>query len=331
MKNITTFSDMNKSQKELWIRIRETHNILNFYKYKFFHHKKIESVFYNEKIQATKNTLATKKINMTSTMFENTFVQAFAELSRAQDFHNRNNSKRSLSYADMKPENFKTSFFHSRISEPMRSYVKILYDVSLYSNNIVNGFLLNVQHRLRNCTIIQKSEFDIEHIYICDFKKTKTMLVPSNPSEYLVLCNFISDIIMNTDLLSFSAIKHGKRIKQKTHFSNDTMQKNLRTAVNDSNHSALGKFAATLVWILYTKQMSVVQNASMLRTGMSYCNGFNLESRILKSNPSKKLPKTQITQPTVREIFELEEEKTPKNPEKIENENVPDSWEDLDI
>ena len=34
MKNITTFSDMNKSQKELWIRIRETHNILNFYKYK---------------------------------------------------------------------------------------------------------------------------------------------------------------------------------------------------------------------------------------------------------------------------------------------------------
>ena len=265
---------------------------------------------------------------MASMTFENAFVQGFAELSRAMDFHNRNKSRNPLSYADMKPEHFKSSFFHSRLSDPMKSYIKILYDVSLYGNNIVNGFLLNALHRLRNCKIIQKSEFDIEHVYICDFKKTKTMLVPSDTTQYITLYNFVSAIIMDTDLLAFSSIKHGKRIKQKTHFSNDTMQNTLRRAINEGNEVVIGKFAATLVWILYTKQMNVVQNASMLRTGMSYCNGFNNESRILRTDPSKKVPTPPpvLEQPTPAEKIEEQ-----RKPEKIQNENIPDSWEDLEF
>ncbi len=261
--------------------------------------------------------------------FENAFVQGFSELSRAQDYHNRNNSKRTLSYADMKPENFKTSFFHARLSDAMRSYIKTLYDVSLYGNNIVNGFFRNAQHQLSNCSVIQKSEYDIEHVYICDFKKTKTMLVPSDTSQYVILNNFISAVIMDTELLAFSSIKHGKRIKQKTHFSNDTMQNTLRRAINDGNELILGKFAATLVWILYNRQMSVVQNASMLRTGMSYCNGFNNESRILRTNPSKKVP---IALPTVlEEPAPAEKIEETRKSEIIQNNNVTDSWEDLEF
>ncbi len=265
---------------------------------------------------------------MASMTFETAFVQGFSELSRAQDYHNRNNSKRSLSYADMKPENFKTSFFHGRLSDAMRSYIKILYDVSLYGNNIVNGFFRNAHHQLSNCSVIQKSEYDIEHVYICDFKKTKTMLVPSDTSQYVILNNFISAVIMDTDLLAFNSIKHGKRIKQKTHYSNDTMQNTLRRAINDGNELVLGKFAATLVWILFNKQMSVVQNASMLRTGMSYCNGFNNESRILRTNPSKKVP-TPL--PTIQEQPKTEKIEEERKPEKIQNENIPDSWEDLEF
>ena len=156
------------------------------------------------------------------------------------------------------------------------------------------------------------------------------MLVPTNTSEYLVLYNFVSAVITDTELLSFSSIKHGKRIKQKTHYSNDTMQNTLRKAVNDCNESVLGKFAATLVWILYTKQMSVVQNASMLRTGMSYCNGFNNESRILRTLPPKKVTPVVVNVPQVEVA---EEPVVPKPPEKLQNEDdiIPESWEDLDI
>ena len=121
-----------------------------------------------------------------TTTFENAFVQGFAELSRAMAFHNRNNSKKSLSYDTLKPENFKSSFFHGRLPEDMKSYIKIIYDASLYGNNIVSGFLVNVNHRLHNCQIVQKSAYDIEHVYICDFKKTKTMMnfPTSLTSEY---------------------------------------------------------------------------------------------------------------------------------------------------
>ena len=268
---------------------------------------------------------------MTSITFENAFVEAYAELSRAQAFHNRNNTKRNLSYGDMKPENFKSSFFHSRISESLRSYIKILYDASLYGNNIVNGFLRNVESALHNCSVVHNSEYDIERVYICDFKKTKTMIVPSNLSEYIILNNFVTSVIMDTELLSFSSIKHGKRIKQKTHFSNDTMQKNLRKAISDGNEVIIGKFAATLIWILHTKQMNIVQNASMLRTGMSYCNGFNNESRILRTKPAPKKKAEQVQQPEHTEEIQLEEKPQTKKVEKIENENVPDCWEDLDL
>ena len=257
--------------------------------------------------------------------FETAYVQAFGELSRAQEFHNRNNSKRNLSYADMKPETFKSSFFHSRISESLRSYIKVLYDASLYGNNIVNGFMRNVEHALGNCSVVQNSEYDIERVYICDLKKTKTMIVPLDTSEYIVLNDFVTAVIMDTKLLSFSSIKHGKRIKQETHYSNDALQGTLRKAITDGNETVIGKFAGTLMWILCTKQMSVVQNASMLRTGMSYCNVFTNESRLIRTKPVKKAVITQ------REAEEVTREPEETKPEKIENENVPDCWEDLEL
>ena len=154
------------------------------------------------------------------------------------------------------------------------------------------------------------------------------MLVPSDTTQYITLYNFVSAIIMDTDLLAFSSIKHGKRIKQKTHFSNDTMLNTLRRAINDGNEVVIGKFASALVWILYTKQMNVVQNASMLRTGMSYCNGFNNESRILRTNPSKKVP---TSPPIIQEQPKTEKIEEHRKPEKIQNENIPDSWEDLEF
>ena len=98
--------------------------------------------------------------------FEDAYVQAFAELTKAQQFHNKNNSRHKLSYNTMKPENFKTSFFYSRLSEPMRSYIKIMYDISLYGNNIISGFFRNVEERLHNCSVICNSQFDIELIIL---------------------------------------------------------------------------------------------------------------------------------------------------------------------
>tara|TARA_B100000963_G_C22635213_1_gene677236 strand:+ start:652 stop:1446 length:795 start_codon:yes stop_codon:yes gene_type:complete len=262
--------------------------------------------------------------------FEDAYVQAFAELTKAQQFHNKNNSRHKLNYNTMKPENFKTSFFYSRLSEPMRSYIKIMYDISLYGNNIISGFFRNVQERLHNCSVICNSQFDIERVYICDFKKTKTMLVPSDISQYVTLNNFIMSIIMDTELLSFASINQCKRMKQKTHYSNDTLLNTLRKAVDNGNEIVLGKFSAALVWILHSKDMNVVQNASMLGTGMSYCNGFNNESRIVRSNPLLKKEKTHTTIMYKEPEREIETENITEKLQK-EDAYVPDSWEDFEL
>ncbi|MEC8506916.1 MAG: hypothetical protein VXZ53_08040, partial [Planctomycetota bacterium] len=82
---------------------------------------------------------------MTANTFETAYMSAFAELSRAREYHERNNRRRELCFHDISPENFAKTFFHGRLPEASRNFVKLIYDAGLPGDNIVVGLLRSAQ------------------------------------------------------------------------------------------------------------------------------------------------------------------------------------------
>ena len=104
----------------------------------------------------------------------------------------------------------------------------------------------------------------------------------------------------------------------------DSTLNNLRRAISSGNEALIGRFAATLVWILHSRNMTIVQTSSMLRTGLSISNNTSFSSRLLKSLPAAKPVPIVPVAPVVE---------TPQEPTKLQAEDldVPDDWEDVDL
>lgn len=258
---------------------------------------------------------------MTTNTFETAYMCAFAELSRAREYHERNNRRRELCFHDISPENFAKTFFHGRLPEASRNFVKLIYDAGLPGDNIVVGLLRSAQAHLKIGKILKDG--DVELAYICDFKKTKTMFVPTDTENYLKLFHYVC-ALCESHLLSHEFVKQHKRLKQKTHMQGDSTLNNLRRAISSGNEALIGRFAATLVWILHSRNMTIVQTSSMLRTGLSISNNTSFSSRLLKSLPAAKPVPIAPVAPVAEK---------PQEPTKLQAEDheVPDDWEDVDL
>lgn len=258
---------------------------------------------------------------MTTTTFESAYMCAFAELNRAREYHERNNRRRELCFHDIKPENFNRTFFHGRLPETSRNFVKLIYDAGMPGDNIVVGLLRSAQAELKIGKVLKDG--DVELAYICDFKKTKTMFVPTNTENYLKLFHYVC-ALCDSHLLSNEFVKQHKRLKQKTHMQGDTTLNNLRRAISSGNEALIGRFAATLVWILHSRNMTIIQTTSMLRTGLSVSTNTSFASRLLKSLPATKPTHVIPVAPPVEQQV---------NTIKLQSEDheVPDSWEDIDL
>jgi len=257
---------------------------------------------------------------MSAKTFESTYMCAFAELSRAREYHEKNNRRRELCFHDLKPENFNKTFFYGRLPETSRNFVKLIYDAGLPGNNIVDGLMKSAQSILKIGKVIRDG--DVELAYICDFKKTKTMFVPKDPENFVKLFHYVC-ALCESHLLSHEYVKLHKRLKQKTHVQGDGALNNLRRAIASGNEALIGRFAATLVWILHSRNMTMVQTSTMLRTGLSISNNTSFASRLLKALPVTKPTHVKPVAPPVQIL----------QPVKLQAEDheVPDSWEDIDL
>lgn len=250
-------------------------------------------------------------------------MSAFTELSRAREYHEKNNRRRELCFHDLKPENFNKTFFHRQLPEASRNFVKLIYDASLPGNNIVDGLMKSAQNLLQIGKVLQDG--DVEVAYICDFKKTKTMFVPIDSDHFVKLFHFVSSLC-ESQLLSHEFVKQHKRLKQKTHLQGDTTLNNLRKAICAGNEALLGRFAATLVWILHSRHMTIIQTTSMLRTGLSVSTNTSFASRLIRTLPSAKPAIVAPVQPAAAPV-------QPVQPAKLQAEDheAPDSWEDVEL
>lgn len=258
---------------------------------------------------------------MTANTFENAYMCAFAELSRAREYHERNTRRRELCLHDISPENFSKTFFHGRLPDASRNFVRLIYDAGLPGDNIVVGLLRSAQANLKIGQVLKDG--DVELAYICDFKKTKTMFVPTDTDNYLKLFHYVC-ALCESHLLTHEFVKQHKRLKQKTHMQGDSTLNNLRKAISSGNEALIGRFAATLVWILNTRNMTIVQTSNFLRTGLTVTTNTSFASRLLKSLPAAKPVPIVPVAPVVE---------TPQEPTKLQAEDleVPDNWEDVDL
>lgn len=260
---------------------------------------------------------------MSANTFEAAYMCAFAELNRAREYHERNTRRRELCFHDVTPENFAKSFFHGRLPEASRNFVKLIYDVSLPGDNVVAGLLRSAQAQLKIGRVLKDG--DVEVAYLCDFKKTKSMFVPTDTDNFLKLFHYVC-ALCESHLLTHEYVKQHKRLKQKTHNQGDSTLNTLRAAISSGNEALIGRFAATLVWVLHSRNMTIIQTTSMLRTGLSVSTNTSFASRLIKALPSAKPAIVAPIQPPVEAVEPVEPTKL-----QAEDHEAPDSWEDVDL
>ena len=129
--------------------------------------------------------------------------------------------------------------------------------------------------------------------------------------------------LCESHLLTHEYVKQHKRLKQKTHIQGDSILNTLRAAISSGNEALIGRFAATLVWVLHSRNMTIIQTTSMLRTGLSVSTNTSFASRLIKALPSVKPAVVAPIQPPVEAV----------EPTKLQAEDheAPDSWEDVDL
>jgi hypothetical protein len=249
------------------------------------------------------------------------FMKAFKELNQARDFQERMKRNTKMDLRVISPELFSKSFFHQRLSPLVRDYVKMLYDASVSSSDGLVGLMMELS-AYGCCKVCAEAQDKPNKVYICDFTSTKSMVLPSSPSDYSQLLHCVSVLTRDTELLNIRHINQHKSAKAKTHQKTDTLLQKLRKTFEDENTEMVGKFIAVLVWMLQTKYMNKYRN---VHNSVAVSHDFNTETMLLKSNPT---PTPQIPQETA-EIVETVEEETEETIQPLEPEDIPDSWEDL--
>ena len=262
--------------------------------------------------------------------FQASFTKTFAELNRARNFQLRQNTRKNFTINDLNPKNLHKIFFWNKLSPTTQTFIKIIHDAStLNSGDIIFGLHNSLPNTFASH---DPQNHSMNKIYICDLKLTKTMIVPTDLSQYLILYQFILKLI-HTNLFDGTYINKHKSIKTPIHFNNSIQYHNLIRLSH--NIQLIAQFTASLIWTLHTSQMNKfhsTQFVSRFDPQASVCN-FNSSTRLFKSFPSTYTYSNTTTpytthhtdekiQPTLIPIQPLD---TPT----LTPTDIPDHWEDL--
>ena len=260
-----------------------------------------------------------------SATFEQSFVNTLKELNGAKSYYERMKRNSTMDMGVISPKNMSKSFFNQRLKPGTRQYIQMIYDASVCSKSGLVGVMGSLSS-LRTCVVLREAEHRPEKVYICDMKSTKTMTLPATTSDFVKLHDCVCSLVMDTEMLSVSFINHHKSLKTKTHQSSEGFLNNLRKNISNGNEQAIGNFAAVLVWMLDTKFMNKYINVH--NSAAMSCD-FNHETMIFKSNPIR-VAEQNLPRIEEEEHEEAEEEEEKPIPILIQNEeDIPDSWEDL--
>jgi hypothetical protein len=263
--------------------------------------------------------------------FETTYTRTFNELNTAKAYYEKQNRRRQpLDLTVLSPKTFKTSLFANRLKMNVVQSIQMLYDTSqCYKGDLVK--MVRILSGMQStCQVYVDPVSHIEKAYFCNFHQTKTMLVPETADDYIKLFDVVTSLISGTELLNNVYVQTHKPTRAQIHLATNGVCSTWRKHVTNGNEAALGAFAAVLVWMLETPYMNRYHTA---HNSVASSSDLNRESRILR----KLAPPTMSNipeQPVVSveaQDTEPEPQTQPLKPLQGEDDDVVDSWEDLDF
>lgn len=267
--------------------------------------------------------------------FEVSYTDTFNMLNNARTFHNKRNTRRQLCLYDIAPGTFQKTFFASKLHPRIAEIVKLVYDASQTGSNIVLGLLYGLQQRTQTVQVTSCNATSSK-VFICNIKQTKTMVTPLEHDDFVSLFNTCG-ALFDTELMHHTFINSHKPVKTKTHSAHSSRTLDiLREAYSSGNEVAVGQFAAVLMWFLNTKQMNKIQTTDKLCTGTMVSVNLNVSTRLHKTNPCPPPASREHSDDVTPEVVEHEEviqqaEDVQVTPLQNTEEDIPDSWEDLDF
>jgi hypothetical protein len=260
-----------------------------------------------------------------STTFEQSFVNTIKELNGAKAYYQKMKRNSPLDMRVISPQSLSKSFFNQRLKPGTRQYIQMIYDASVTNRRGLVGVMGSLSS-LQTCLVYRETDHTPEKVYICDMKSTKTMTLPATTADFVKLHDCVCSLIMDSEQLSVHFINHHKSIRVKTHQCSEGFLGNLRKNVTNGNEQAIGGFAAVLVWMLETKYMN--KNISV-HNSCAISSDYNHETMLFKSNPIPPPPQVTEVNPVRVEEEPVKEEAAEPLCAQQNEEDIPDSWEDL--
>ena len=240
-----------------------------------------------------------------------------------QEYYKRG---KAMTIEDLSPAVKNKSVFWNKLPDLTSDMVKTVYDLSITSSHGLIDVLAYMNTAQRACEWVDKQG----KYWICDIDKQ----YPIERSDYDRLLAFVHKLVRSNKMHA-SVIARHKRAKTKT-WARSHVQGQIAKSMDtdfDFGHYALAHLAAVFIWMCETKNMNlsfVVQNSA---AGSMVLNRSTLLAR-KRLDPQEQREAERFMQALEESDEESEAQVHPEPLSPVleqKEEEIPESWEDLDI
>lgn len=269
---------------------------------------------------------AATAVEEANTRFIIVYNTVLTQLNNAKSFQDHYKRGKTMTIEDLSPAVKNKTVFWNKLPDITSDMVKTVYDLSITSSHGLIDVLQYMNTAQKACAWVGKQG----KYWICDIEKQR----PIESSDYDRLLRFAEKLVRSNKMHTTVIARH-KRAKTKT-WARTHVQGQIVKAMEsdlDFGHYELAHLAAVFVWMCETKYMNlsfVVQNSA---AGSMVLNRSTLLAR--KSCDQQEQRDAERFMQALEESDEESEAQV--HPEPLspvmeqKEEDIPESWEDLDI
>ena len=271
---------------------------------------------------ATMASPATANIdnNYAGNRFIIVYNTVLTQLNSAKSFQEHYKRGKSMTIEDLSPSVKNKTVFWNKLSELTSNMVKSVYDLSITSSHGLIDVLQYMNTEQKACTWVDKQG----KFWICDIDKKH----PIERTDYDRLLMFVEKLVRSNKMHTRVIARH-KRAKTKT-WAITHVQGLLMKAMSGDTEFAqyeLAHLAAVFVWMCETKNMNL---SFEIQNSVAGTMVFNRSTILARKGDCQE-------EETVKKVLLEEGEDAQVHPEVLspvmeqKEEEIPESWEDLEI
>ena len=246
------------------------------------------------------------------------------QLNNAKSFQEHYRRGKSMTIEDLSPAVKNKIVFWNKLPDLTSDIVKTVYDLSITSSHGLIDVLEYMSTTQKACEWVGKQG----KYWICDIEKQR----PIERSDYDRLLMFVKRLVYSNKMHT-SVIARHKRSKTKTWAQSHVQGKIVKAMEShfDFGHYELAHLAAVFVWMCETKNMNLSFEMQNSAAGSMVFNRSTILSRT--GDPQER----EEAERFMKALEDSDEEDAQVHPEVLspvleqKEEEIPESWEDLDI